>query len=498
MKGKISRRRKKEYGQPHLFSILVPLYNTPVSFLKEMIESVLSQTYGRWELCLADGSDESHSEVEQCCARYAAKDARVRYRRLPENYGIADNTNICLSMAKGDYLVLFDHDDRLHPRALYEVQRAIEQTGADFLYTDEITFERSIKKAYCPHRKPDFSPDTLRSYNYICHLSVFSKKLLDRVGGLRREFNGSQDYDLILRLTEQAECVCHIPQILYYWRSHAQSVASDVGAKSYAVDAAKRALGEHLQRCGLSGEVSDAKLPSAYHIRYALDRKPLVSVIVTGAKSEGEFSECSRQVSAHSVYENLEILPAGFDGYDAASVSDAVRRAKGDYFVFLEVTVAVMTPQWLEELLMFAQREDVGAVGGALYAPDGRVLYAGYALDARTGIRPLHQGAVRGDYGYMSRLTIAQNVSAVSGACLMVSRANYDRVGGLSGDCGRELAAADLCLKLGRAGLLQVFTPFAELTCSPQRRPFRREVRRFRSRWPDECRCSDPYASLWR
>lgn len=212
--------RKTKFPRDIKFSILVPLYNTPEQFLREMIQSVLDQTYTNWELCLADGSDVNHKNVGNICSQYAKKDKRIRYRKLEKNLGISGNTNACIEMAAGDYIALFDHDDLLHPSALYENMKAICEKKADFIYTDENTFHDKPEDAYCPHFKPNFAPDTLRTNNYICHFTVFDKNLLKKTGNFRSCCDGSQDYDMVLRLTEQAKCVVHIPKILYYWRAH--------------------------------------------------------------------------------------------------------------------------------------------------------------------------------------------------------------------------------------------------------------------------------------
>ena len=214
----LEQQRTEMFEKDVKFSVLVPLYNTPEHFLHEMIQSVIDQTYANWELCLADGSDNEHPDVEKICRKYAEKDARVRYLKLEKNLGISGNTNACIDMAEGEYLALFDHDDLLHPAALYEMMKAICEQGADFIYTDENTFHKTPKDAYCPHFKPDYAPDTLRANNYICHFTAFKRSLVNVVGKFRPECDGSQDFDMVLRLTEKAKKIVHIPKILYYWR----------------------------------------------------------------------------------------------------------------------------------------------------------------------------------------------------------------------------------------------------------------------------------------
>ena len=245
-------RRKEEEGtvfsRDLKISVLVPLYNTPERFLREMIDSVRGQTYRNWELCLADGSDEKHTEVGEICREYQREDSRIVYQKIEKNLGISGNTNVCFSMAKGDFIGLFDHDDVMHPSLLYECMKVICEKGADYVYTDEATFTSpNLDDLIVLHFKPDYSPDNLRANNYICHFSVFDEKLLEKTGLFRPAYDGSQDHDMILRLTEEAKNVQHIPKILYYWRSHPNSVAADINAKTYAIDAAKRAVHDHMR-----------------------------------------------------------------------------------------------------------------------------------------------------------------------------------------------------------------------------------------------------------
>ena len=305
----LKKQREVIFPQNVRFSIVVPLYNTPESFLREMIQSVIDQTYSNWELCMADGIDIHHDNVGKICKEYANKDSRIRYKKLEKNLGISGNTNTCIDLATGDYIALFDHDDLLHPSALFETMCAICEKNADFIYTDENTFHKTPKDAYCPHFKPDFSPDTLRSYNYICHFTVFKKTLLDEIGGgFRSEYDGSQDYDLILRLTEKAKQVVHVPRILYYWRSHERSVASDISAKPYTMVAAKTALKEHMVRMGFEGDVYDAKVPSIYRIKYKLRNNGLVSILIPNKDHIDDLSKCIESIRNKSTYENWEII----------------------------------------------------------------------------------------------------------------------------------------------------------------------------------------------
>lgn len=514
------------------FSVLVPLYNTPESFLKAMIESVQAQTYKNWELCLADGSDSEHSFVGEICKNYADGDKRIKYEKLERNLGISENTNACIRMATGEYIALFDHDDLLHPSALYEVMRAICEHGADFIYTDENTFSEDPRDAYNPHFKPDFSPDTLRSYNYICHLSVFSRELLDSVGYFRSEYDGSQDYDLILRLTEKAKKVFHIRKILYYWRAHKNSVAQDVGAKPYTVTAAKKALAAHLERCGLKGEVLDSSVPTTYHIKYEIDGNPLISVIIPNKDHTDDLDICLKSLYEKSSYKNFEVIivennsteKETFEYYEkikqryenlkvviwtgifnySAINNFGVSYAKGEYILLLNNDVEIINGNCLEEMLMFAQRKDVGAVGAKLYYSDDTVQHAGVILGLGGTAGHAHKHFGRSHPGYMARASIAQNLTACTAACLMMRRDVFDEVGGLDESFEVAFNDVDLCMKIRKKGYLVVFTPYAELyhyesksrgnDSTPEKlERFRGEIDRFKEKWQKQLDDGDPY-----
>ena len=521
-----------------LFSILVPLYNTPEVFLREMIDSVISQTYENWELCLADGSDADHAYVEQIVKGYG--DDRIRYERLTENLGISGNTNKCFEMAKGDYIGLFDHDDILHPTALYEYMKVICDKGADYIYCDETTFSgKSIDHMITLHFKPDFAPDNLRANNYICHFSVFSKELVDKCGTFRTEFDGSQDHDMILRLTKAATNIVHVPKILYYWRSHAGSVASDINAKSYAIDAAKGAVAAHLTACGFSGFKieSSRAFETIFRIRYALTGHPLVSILIPNKDHTEDLRRCIESITDRTSYDSYDIIViennsvtdeikdyyetlkmhprikvVSYEGeFNYSAVNNfGASFAEGEYIILLNNDTEVITRNWIEELLMYAQRDDVGAVGCMLYYPDYTIQHAGIVLGmgAHRTAGHSHYKMAKENLGYMGRLCYAQNVSAVTGACLMVKKKLFDEVGGLSEDLAVALNDVDFCLKLRKKGLLNVFTPFAELfhyesvsrgtdvteeASRQNAERYNRECDLFKEKWRAELDKGDPY-----
>jgi len=530
-----SRRQEEEsvnFPKNIKFSVLVPLYNTPEKFLKEMIESVQAQTYMHWELCLADGSDAEHTEVGDICKKYAKADNRIKYEKLEKNLGISENTNACIRMATGEYIALFDHDDLLHPSALYEVMKAICDHGADFIYTDENTFSEEPRDAYNPHFKPDFSPDTLRSYNYICHLSVFSRELLDSVGYFRSEYDGSQDYDLILRLTEKAKKIFHIRKILYYWRAHKDSVAQNISAKPYTITAAKKALAAHLERCGLKGEVLDSSVPTTYRIKYEIEGEPLISIIIPNKDHTDDLDVCLKSLYGKSSYKNFEIIivennsteKETFEYYEkiekkhdnikvvtwksvfnySAINNFGAEYANGEYILLLNNDVEIINETCLEEMLMFAQRKDVGAVGAKLYYSDDTIQHAGVIIGLGGIAGHSHKHFERSNPGYAARASIAQDLTACTAACLMMRKSVFDEVGGLDETFEVAFNDVDLCMKIREKGYLVVFTPYAELyhyesksrgfEDTPEKiKRFNGEIRRFEMKWQKQLDDGDPY-----
>lgn len=514
------------------FSILVPLYNTPQKFLKHMIRTVLKQTYANWELCLADGSDVEHGDVRRICERYAKKDPRIRYRKLEKNMGISGNTNACMDMATGDYIALFDHDDLLHPAALYENMKAICEQGADFIYTDENTFHDTPSDAFCPHFKPDYAPDTLRANNYICHFTTFSRDLLEKTGKFRPECDGSQDFDMVLRLTENASKIVHIPKILYYWRAHRGSVAENVGAKPYVIEAAKRAIRDHLQRVGLKGEVLDSMVPSMYRLRYEIEGTPLVSILIPNYEHKADLEKCLNSVYEKSTYQNFEIIVIEnnstsqeifafyeeikkkwnnlkvvvWDGpFNYSAINNyGAQFASGQHILLLNNDTEVISPDWIQEMLMYSQRKDVGAVGAKLYYPDNTIQHAGLGIGLLAVAGHLHRGFERNHPGYMGRLIYAQNLSAVTAACVMIRRDVWDEIGGLDESFAVAFNDVDMCMRIRKAGYLIVWTPYAELyhyesksrgleDTQEKRKRFERELHQFRIRWAKELAGGDPY-----
>lgn len=548
------RRREEEntvFDNPVKISILVPLYNTPEQFLKEMIDSVLNQTYSNWELCLADGSDDAHDYVETIVKSYQVKDkkdaeekginnARILYKKLEKNEGISGNTNQCLSLATGEYIGLFDHDDILHPSALYEYLKVINEQDADYIYCDETTFKSGdINKMLTMHFKPDYAIDNLRANNYICHFSVFKKTLLEGDELFRTAFDGSQDHDMILRLTDKAQNIVHVPRLLYYWRCHEASVASNIEAKPYAINAAKEAVADHLRRHGYDHFkiTSTRAFETIFKIRYEIIGTPKISIIIPNKDHVEDLRRCIGSILEKSTYDNYEIIvvennskedetfayykqigendkitvvtyrPAEGETFNYSKVNNyGVAMSTGEYILLLNNDTEVITVNWLEELLMYAQRNDVACVGAKLYYPNKTIQHAGVVigLGAHRTAGHSHYMQHRDNLGYMGRLCYTQDVSAVTGACLLVKRKCYDEVGGLGEDFAISLNDVDFCLKLRDKGYLNVFTPFAELfhyesasrgsdMQGDNAERYNKESEYFRKKWADVLKQGDPY-----
>ena len=532
--------REQVFERMVKISILVPLWNTPENFLREMIESVTAQTYQNWELCLADGSDGDHTYVETIVREYQEKDGRGRilYKKLEKNEGIAGNTNRCLAMATGEYIGLFDHDDILHPSALYEYVKVINEKNADYIYCDETTFKSGdINKMLTMHFKPDYAIDNLRANNYICHFSVFARQLLDGTELFRTKFDGSQDHDMILRLTDRAKNVVHVPKLLYYWRSHPGSVASDINAKPYAIQSAKDAVADHLKRHGYEHFqiTSTRAFETIFKIRYQIIGDPKISIVIANKDHLEDLKRCITSIREKSTYENYAIIVVEngsetkeiFDYYEKlkddpqikvvtytekgsfnySKVNNfGVKEASGDYILLLNNDTQVITVNWMEELLMYAQREDVGAVGAKLYYGNKTIQHAGVVLQlgAHRTAGHSHYGQHRDNLGYMGRLCYAQDVSAVTGACLLVKKKLFEEVGGLDESFAISLNDVDFCLKLREKGLLNVFTPFAELyhfesvsrgldDQGEKAARYNDESERFREKWKEVLEKGDPY-----
>ena len=515
-------------------SIVVPLYNTPLNFLEELLDSVVNQTYRNWELCCVDAGQDT--AVGQHVQARAKADPRIRYQKLTENEGIAGNTNHGFELATGDYIALLDHDDILHPCALWYTVQAIVEQGADFVYTDEATFEGKVENVVLYHFKPDFMLDNLRSNNYICHLTTFSKVLMEQAGGGERaEYNGSQDYDLFLRLTEKARKIAHIPHALYYWRSSPNSTASDISAKTYCIDAGIAALKAHYARCGVA--VDDVTLipgtPGYYKTDYTMAHPGRVSILIPTCDHIRDLETCVESIYARTTYPDFEILliennskeEQTFRSYErmrkehpdtlkvltwqgkgfnySALNNFGARYATGEYLLLLNNDTEVITPGWLEEMVMYAQQKRVGCVGAKLLYPDDTIQHAGVGFGIGGVAGHLHKYFPATSDGYMGRLNYVQDVYGDTAACLLIRKEIYDEVHGLDESYAVAFNDVDFCVRVREAGYTNVFTPFAQLyhyesksrgmEDNPEKQKrFQGEVLRFQARWGDLLAKGDP------
>ena len=525
----LARQRKKKWKEPVTISVLVPAYRTPEVFLRQMIESVLNQTYPHLELCIADGSGENIS-VEKVVKEYQAKDQRVRYQRLEKNEGIAGNTNAAIRMATGDYLALFDHDDLLSPNALFEVASTIEKDKADVVYTDEDKVMSDLKEHFQPHFKPDFNPDLLCSNNYICHLFVVKRSLALKLGGQDPAYDGAQDYDFIFRCTEEAEKIVHIAKILYHWRVHQASTADNPTSKMYAFDAGKRAIEAHLQRIGAKAEVSHTKDLGFYRVKYQVQGNPKVSIVIPNKDEKETLKKCLESIWQKTTYSNYEIILVEnnsttreirdyyqeLDGKNGVRVvywdkefnysainNFGISYAKGEYILCLNNDITVISPEWMEELLANCQRPEVGIVGARLYYPDNTIQHAGIVLGMGGCAGSLFVGLARSRGGYLHKAALQQDLSAVTAACFMVKKEAFEKVGGFEEKLAVAFNDVDFCLKVRHAGYLVVYDPYAELyhhesktrgyeNTEAKKRRFQEEIEYMRCHWmPDILR--DPY-----
>ncbi len=522
------KQREHEFDYQPLISILVPVYHTPEEFLKQMIQSVRKQTYGNWELCVAN-ADPADRRTAEILAVAASKDPRIKITDVPENEGIAQNTNAALKIAAGEYVGLLDHDDLLTPDALFEVVKAVNEQGRpEALYSDEDKVTTDLSEHFQPHMKPDFNKDLLRSNNYITHFFVASKNLADRVGGFDAAYNGAQDYDFILRCTEQAEGIVHIPRILYHWRVHKASTADNPASKMYAFDAGKRAIEAHLKRCMEPGTVSHTKDLGFYKVKYPVKGSPLVSIIIPNKDESETLAQCLESIERSS-YQNYEIIivennsekEETFAYYEKIQ-SDRIRivfwpdefnysainnfgasEAKGDYLLLLNNDVQVITEDWLEGLLSNCQREDVGIVGAKLFYPDDTIQHAGIVIGIGGVAGAVFTGLPGVYSGYLHKASIQQNLSAVTAACMMVKRSVYEELGGLEEKLKVAFNDVDFCLRARDKGYLVVYNPEVKLyhyesksrgteDSKEKIRRFQNEIEYMRSHWLKLLKEGDP------
>ena len=529
-----AQRQTKLPDQP-LLSIVIPAYKTPEKYLREMLDSILAQTYENWEVCVANGSPKGEGKiVDRVMKQYMEKDSRFHCRNLGDNLGISGNTNAALEMASGDFIVLADHDDTLPEHALFEVASAINQhPECDVIYSDEDKLDMDGGALFDPHFKPDFNPDLLCSVNYICHLFVVKRELLDRVGGFRHEYDGAQDYDFIFRCTEQAKEIYHIPKVLYHWRCHQDSTASNPESKLYAFEAGSRAIMAHYERCGIPAEKVEKGVDyGIYHTAFQIQGNPLVSVVIPNKDHSKDLDLCIRSILERATYKNLEFViiennstePETFAYYEAIQKEflqirvvtwerefnySAINNfgagfAKGEYLLFLNNDTEIIAPSLFEEMLGFCQRPEVGIVGARLLYQDDTIQHAGVVVGFGGIAGHTFIGLHEAENSYFHRAMCAQDYSAVTAACMMTKADIFKKVGGFTEELAVAFNDIDYCMKVRAADYLVVYAPYATmyhyesksrgLEDTPEKvARFNREISIFARRWPEILQNGDPY-----
>ena len=454
----LAAQRKRNFMKEITFSIVVPTYETPETFLRQMIESVLGQTFCRVELCIADGS--SSDNVEKIVSEYAKNDRRVKYQRLSENKGISENTNAGLQMATGDYIGLLDHDDILELHALYEMRMAIAKNPeADVIYTDEDKVSFDLQHYFEPHFKPDFNPDLLRSNNYICHFLVMKKELLDQVGGFRSEYDGAQDFDLVLRLTEKAKCVVHIPQVLYHWRSHEASTATNPMSKLYAYEAGKRAVESHLKRSGENGVVTDTRFYGFYQTTYKVPEKLSVDLVFCSCGKENPkkilniFSgDFHRQNAGNVIYYDNE--------FNKFVIISKEQKLECEVILFAEAGLSGVSEEGFRQLAVNCLRKGIGMAGGRILSEKGELLYGRMEPDAEGKLYFADAGLPKGFTGYFHKAILQQNTEGVSHRLFAIRKELFEAWKPEDADSSEEMMK-QLCSFVKQSGYRISYVPKA-------------------------------------
>lgn len=527
----LARQRQEVFENGPCFSIAVPLYQTKEKYLREMIESVQAQTYTNWELCLADGSGREHS-LQPVVGEYIAKDKRIKYCLLDSNEGIAGNTNEALKMADGDFVVLTDHDDLLSPEALYQCAKAVQkESQTDVIYSDEDKVDMSGKKFFEPHFKSDYNIDLLCTMNYICHLFVVRKDVMERAGLFESCYDGAQDHDFILRCTEKAEHIVHIPKVLYHWRCHAQSTSENPESKLYAFENGCKAVKAHYDRIGIPAEVEQGPFYGMYRTHYLWKEQPLVSILIPNKDHVTDLKKCMDSIEEKSTYRNFEFIivennsteEETFAYYKEIEKRDNVRvlyykedfnysrinnlgakEANGEYVLLLNNDTEMIEPDSIKEMLDVCMRPDVGIVGAKLIFEDNTIQHAGVIIGFGGVAGHAFIGQDRDDNGYFSRIISVQDLSAVTAACLMVRRSVFDEVEGLNEEFKVAFNDIDFCLKVRKAGYLVVYNPYAQFyhyesksrgqeDSADKVARFQQEIGLFGERWGELLEHGDPY-----
>ncbi|MBR0466225.1 MAG: glycosyltransferase family 2 protein [Clostridia bacterium] len=480
----------KELNYKPLISFLIPVYNIGSSYLSKCLDSILSQKYDNFEVCLVDDCS-TNNETKETLSKYENKDSRIKVKYRKENGHISVATNDCFEMASGEYVALMDDDDEITEDALYLVAKAInDNPDIDFLYSDEDKIDDYGRRCY-PHFKPDWSPDTILSMNYICHLTVIKKSLFREAGGFRKGYEGAQDYDLFLRATEKAKHIHHIPRILYHWRMVEGSTAKVLSSKNYALERGKTALEDHFARNNISAHVEIDEKTTYYKVFYETPGDPLVSIIIPTKDLADVTEKCLSSLFSKTTYKNYEVIlvnnnsekPETFklfekykSKYSNFRVIDAlcefnyskinnlaINEAAGEYICLLNNDTEILNGNWLSIMLGYAMQPHIGTVGAKLFYPDMTVQHAGTIMGLGGVASHAYLGSSKNDTGLYGRLCVPYNYAANTAACLVVSKEKFESVGGLEEDLKVAYNDVDFNMKLLDKGYYNVFVPMAEL-----------------------------------
>ena len=530
----LEKQRREKFDYQPKISIVVPLYKTPEKYLLQLVESVKAQTYPNWELCLSDGSGEN-SPLTSFLKSLEAGDERIKVAYNEQALQISENTNAGIEIATGAYIAFADHDDELTPHALFECVKALNKDRKiRLIYSDEDKMSMDGHKFFQPHFKPDYNPDLLCTVNYICHLFVVQREILDQVGTFRKEFDGAQDYDFIFRCVEAVDPseIYHVTKILYHWRCHEDSTAENPESKTYAFEAGKRAIEEHYYRTGIRAEVYQGEFLGLYRTRFLRDYDPLISIIIPNKDHIEDLKRCMDSIDQKSSYKNYEYIIVENNSTDEKTFQyyknleeenpkahvvywdkefnySAINNygatfAQGEYILLLNNDTEIINETCLEELLGYCMRSDVGAVGARMYYEDDTIQHAGVVIGFGGIAGHCFVLQPRGTTGYCHRIICAQDYSAVTAACMLVKKSAFDEVGGLTEELAVAFNDIDFCMKLREAGYLIVYNPYAELyhyesksrglEDTPEKvARFNKEMQIFERRWPDILRNGDPY-----
>ncbi|MCI8483810.1 MAG: glycosyltransferase family 2 protein [Lachnospiraceae bacterium] len=531
-KEELEKQRREEFAEDLLFSVVVPLYKTPLKYLEKLVASVQQQTYGNWELCLSDGSG-ADSPLEEYLEKLEKREKRVKVIRSLKPLKISENTNQALLAAAGDFIVFADHDDLLTEDALYECRKALQKKPeTEMIYSDEDKISMNGNRYFQPHFKSDYNPDLLCSMNYFCHLVVVKRSLLERTGMLNSEFDGAQDYDFVLRCSEQTDQIYHIPKVLYHWRAHENSTAENPESKGYAFEAGKRAIQAHYDRLQIPAEVQMGEYPGLYRTFYHWKEQPLISILIPNKDHTEDLDQCIQSIEKRSTYRNYEYiiiennseLPETFAYYKKLEAENEKARviywkgtfnysainnfgaeaARGEYLLLLNNDTEMINPECLWELLAPCMREEVGVVGARLYYEDHTIQHAGVVIGFGGIAGHAFLGFDGEANGYFSRIICAQNYSAVTAACMMTKKSVYQQAGGLTEDLVVAFNDIDYCMKVQELGKLIVYNPYAQLyhyesksrglEDSPEKQErYYKEMKYFVTKWKKFMDQGDPY-----